>query len=390
MLFPFLGLFVSLAIWGTFYPVPGFIRPSDGFVRRIFGAFEAAACAGEIYCAIEVVRVYAGPWHRDSASHVREVTFGGFEEYICLLNGTEVKTSVAIQLGDETVVEQPVVDGGNCTDLVVAIGNDEEWLVETGYTGGDSPVFTSPVSPQAAGWAFAWCLVVLLCFCVGLVPYVAHTLSDAIERLGRYLEPSPKVARLLVVDCGSSSPDLLSSSYTSSGPSAFPLEREADDVFIHHMVEEAISRLELQRLVAVSPELQCILKGWTLRPRGAVDTLTNPVPVVSPVAANQSPAHQPWQRWALVVYRPGDHNVVYHNVCILLARWRQTVEMAVPVTDEQREETVPAIEDTAAPEEPPQRRNRTGQKHRKRRGKRREREEREREEREREEPCPGL
>jgi hypothetical protein len=358
-------------------------------VRRIFGAFEAAACAGEIYCAIEVVRVYAGPWHRDSASHVREVTFGGFEEYICLLNGTEVKTSVAIQLGDETVVEQPVVDGGNCTDLVVAIGNDEEWLVETGYTGGDSPVFTSPVSPQAAGWAFAWCLVVLLCFCVGLVPYVAHTLSDAIERLGRYLEPSPKVARLLVVDCGSSSPDLLSSSYTSSGPSAFPLEREADDVFIHHMVEEAISRLELQRLVAVSPELQCILKGWTLRPRGAVDTLTNPVPVVSPVAANQSPAHQPWQRWALVVYRPGDHNVVYHNVCILLARWRQTVETAVPVTVEQQE-TVPAIEDTADPEGRPQRKKRASQKSRKRQGKRREREERERDERERDEPCPGL
>jgi hypothetical protein len=153
MLFPFLGLFVSLAIWGTFYPVPGFIRPSDGFVRRIFGAFEAAACAGEIYCAIEVVRVYAGPWHRDSASHVREVTFGGFEEYICLLNGTEVKTSVAIQLGDETVVEQPVVDGGNCTDLVVAVGNDEEWLVETGYAGGDSLVFISPILPQAAGWA---------------------------------------------------------------------------------------------------------------------------------------------------------------------------------------------------------------------------------------------
>ena len=204
--------------------------------------------------------------------------------------------------------------------------------METGYAGGDSPVFTSPIFPQAAGWAFAWCLAVLLCFCVGLVPSVAHTLSDAIERLGRYLEPSPKVARLLVVDCGSSSANLLSSSYTSSGSSALPLEREADDVFIHHMVEEAISRLERQRVVAVPPELQCILRSWTARPRGAGETLTNPVPVVSPVAVNQSPAHQPWQRWALVVYRPGDHNVVYHNVCILLARWRQTVDMAVPVT----------------------------------------------------------
>ena len=387
MLFPFLGVFISLAIWGSFYPVPGFIRPSDGFLGRISGAFEATTCAGGIYHVIEeVARVYVGPWHQDSAVHVQEVAFGGFEDYICLLNGTEAKSSVVIPLREETA-EQPVVDGGNCTDLVVAVGNDEEWLVETGYAGGDSLVFTSPISPQAAGWTFAWCLAVLLCFCVGLVPSVAHTLSDAIERLGRYLEPSPKVARLLVVDCGSSSPDLLSSSYTSSGPSALPLERGVDGVFIHHMVEEAISRLERQRVVAVPSELQCILRSWTARPQGAGETLTNPVPVVSPVAVNQSPAHQPWQRWALVVYRPGDHNVVYHNVCILLARWRQTVDMTVPVTV--GEETVPVIEDTAAPEEPPRKKNRPSQAFRRRRVKRREKEK----EREREEerwPCPGL
>ncbi|KAN0073246.1 hypothetical protein V8E54_008466 [Elaphomyces granulatus] len=168
---------------------------------------KKATYVGGIYRAIKVARVYVGPWHEDSASHVREVAFGGFEEYICLPNGTEVKASVAIPLGEETA-EQPIVDGKNSTDLVhVAAGNDEEWLVETGYVGGDSPVFTSPVFRQAAGWAFARCLAVLFYFCVGLVPSVAHTLSDAIERLGRYLEPSHKVARLLVVDCGSSSPD---------------------------------------------------------------------------------------------------------------------------------------------------------------------------------------
>ncbi|KAN0070993.1 hypothetical protein V8E54_011158 [Elaphomyces granulatus] len=351
MLFPFLGVFISLAIWGTFYPVPGFIRPSDGFLGRISGAFEATTCAGGIYHVIEeVARVYVGPRHQDSVVHVQEVAFGGFEDYICLLNGTEVKASVAIPLGEET------------------------------GAGGDSPVFTSPIFPQA----FAWCPAVLLCFCVGLVPSVAHTLSDAIERLGRYLEPSPKVARLLVVDCGSSSPDLLSSSYTSSGPSALPLEREVDDVFIHHMVEEAISRLERQRAVAVPSELQCILRSRTARSQGAGETLTNPVPVVSPVAVNQSPAHQPWQRWALVVYRPGDHNVVYHNVCILLARWRQTVDMTVPVTV--GEETVPAIEDTAVPEEPPRKKNRPSPAARKRRAKRRERERQEKEG----EDHPGL
>jgi hypothetical protein len=255
----------------------------------------------------------------------------------------------------------------------VFVGNGEEWLVETGYAGGDSPVFTSPVFPQAADWAFAKCLAVLLCFCVGLVPFVAHILFAAVERLGVYLEPSHKVARLLVVDGDSSSLDLLSSSYTSSGSSALPLEREADEVFIHHMVEEAISRLERQRVVAVAPELQCILRSWTARPQGAVETLTNPVPVVFPVAVNGPPAHQPWQRWALVVYRPGDHNVVYHNVCILLARWRQTVEMAVPV--QHCRETVPAIENTAVPAEPRKKKNRPGKSQRRREGKRKEMEE---------------
>ena len=313
--------------------------------------------------------MYVGPWHQDSASHIQEVTFGGFEEYLCLLNGTEVKASGAIPLGGETA-EQPVVDGRNCTDLVVFVGNGEEWLVETGYAGSDSPVFTSPVFPQAADWAFAKCLAVLLCFCVGLVPFVAHILFAAVERLGIYLEPSYKVARLLVVDGDSSSLDLLSSSYTSSDSFALPLEREADDVFIHHMVEEAISRLERQSVVAVAPELQCILKSWAARHRGAVETLSNPVPVVSPVAVNQSPAHQPWQRWALVVYRPGDHNVVYHNVCILLARWRQTVEMAVPV--QHCREPVPAIENTAAPTEPRKKKNRPGQAQRRRLGRRKE------------------
>ena len=381
MLFPFVGLFLSLAIWGTLYPVPGFIRPSDGFMRRISGAFQATACAGGIYRAIEVARVYVGPWHQDSTSHIHEVTFGGFEEYLCLLNGTEVKASVAIPLGGETA-EQPVVDGRNSTDPIVFVGNGEEWLVETGYAGGDSPVFTSPVFPQAADWAFAKCLAVLLCFCVGLVPCVAHILFAAVEWLGMYLEPSHKVARLLVVDGDSSSLDLLSSSYTSSGSSALPLEREADEVFIHHMVEEAISRLERQSVVAVAPELQCILKSWTAWHRGAVETLSNPVPVVSPVAVNQSPAHQPWQRWALVVYRPEDPNVVYQRVCILLARWRHTVEMAVPVSGGHQDTTVPATEDTAAPEGRPRRKNRPSQAQRRREGKRKQRE-REREEMER-------
>jgi hypothetical protein len=152
MLFPFLGLFVSLVIWGTFYTVPGFIRPSDDFVRRLSGAFQATACVGQVY-------------------HVIEVT----------------------------------------------------WM------------------PTA--WAFAWWyLAVIICFCVG------H----------------------------------------------------------------------------------------------------------------------------LVVHRPEDHNVVYQRVCILLARWLHTAEMAVPV--QHCQETVPVPDDVAAPEGRRKRKNRASQAQRRRQGRRKQKE----------------
>ena len=364
LLLPFLGVFVSFVIWGTFYPVPGFIRPTDDFVRRLSGAFQATACIGQVYRVIEVTRMYAGPWHQDTASHVQGAAFGGFEDYICLINGTEAKASVVIPLGEETVEQ----------DLVVAVGSDE----------GHSTVSRSPFFPRAAGWAFAWWfLAFLFCFCVGLVPYVAHALRDTKEKLVRYLEPPPKVARLLVADGGSAPLDSLCGTFTSSGSSALLLKGEVDDVFIHRMVEKAIICLEQRRAVAVSPELEtCICKSWIVGPRGAVESLTNPVPVVSSVAVDQSSAHQPWQRWALVVYRPEDYNVVYQRVCILLARWREMARgMAVPIEETvPATKTVPDTEDTAAPEGRRRKKNRPNKGARQRRRNRVEKEEREREE----------
>jgi hypothetical protein len=263
------------------------------------------------------------------------------------VNGTETKASVVIPLGEETVEQ----------DLVVAGGSDE----------GHSTVSRSPFFSRAAGWAFAWWfLAFLFCFCVGLVPHVAHTLRDAKEKLVRYLEPSPKVARLLVADGGSDTLDSLCGGAFTNSP-ALPSKGEADGVFIHRMVEKAIIRLEQRRAVAVSPELECIIKGWIVGAQGARESLTNPVPVVSS-------AHQPWQRWALVVYRPEDHNVVYQRVCILLARWREMArEIAV-------EETVTATEDTADPEGHRRRKNRPNKAARQRRRNRVAMEEKEREE----------
>ena len=58
-------------------------------------------------------------------------------------------------------------------------------------------------------------------------------------------------------------------------------------------------------------------------------------------------------------YRPEDPKVVYQRLWILLAKWRQTVEMAVPA--QHRREIVPATEDTDAPEGRRKRKNRARQ-----------------------------
>jgi hypothetical protein len=335
ILLPFLGVWVSFVVWGTFYPVPGFSRPSDDFRVRLAGATRATGITGQFSCfGIMAWGYYEASWHQDIAPQVQEATFGGFDDYICFINGTEAKASVVIPLGEETVEE----------DLVAAFGSDE------GY----STVSRSPFFPRVR-----WFLTFLFCFCM-----VAHTLGDAKEKLVRCLEPPPKVARLLVADGGSNTLDSLCGAFTNTGPSALPSKGEADGVFIHRMVEKAIIRLEQRRAVAVSPELEYIIKGWIVGPR---ESFPNPVPVVSS-------AHQPWQRWALVVYRPEDHNVVYQRVCILLARWREMArEIAV-------EETVTATEDTADPEGRRRRRNRPSKGARQRRRNRLEKEEREREE----------
>src|ERR1700684_3427309 len=46
-----LGLFVILAVWGTFCP------PLDDFVRCSTGTFEVTIYAGQIYCIIMMARI---------------------------------------------------------------------------------------------------------------------------------------------------------------------------------------------------------------------------------------------------------------------------------------------------------------------------------------------
>lgn len=72
MILPFIGVFISLTLWGTFYPVPGLTDPRQPFVKRIAGAMEATTMAKGIYDlteAMTTVYLEAHPAHRVVAGH---------------------------------------------------------------------------------------------------------------------------------------------------------------------------------------------------------------------------------------------------------------------------------------------------------------------------------
>jgi hypothetical protein len=90
LLFLSLGLFVILAVWGTFCP------PLDDFVRCSTGAFEITSYAGQIYCMMIVRIIYAV---LGITTQGEESTLGALRTMSRgLVNATEAKASVLIPL----------------------------------------------------------------------------------------------------------------------------------------------------------------------------------------------------------------------------------------------------------------------------------------------------
>ncbi|GES62780.1 hypothetical protein ATEIFO6365_0005060600 [Aspergillus terreus] len=73
MILPFIGVFLSLTIWGTFLPVPGLTTPNDPLIRRISAAIEVTTMAKGIHDLAELAtasaHTYRAPSPQPSAVH---------------------------------------------------------------------------------------------------------------------------------------------------------------------------------------------------------------------------------------------------------------------------------------------------------------------------------
>lgn len=347
MLFPFVGIFALVALWGTFLPVPLLSDPSEGFVKRLSGAMHATTLSKGVYDLAELVSAYVPPGYGEA--YFRGVVYDGSKELI--VTPTDVETGLS---------------------LVIRLGNDETGASSRGNTSSDEPpVSGSSFTLSASGYLVLAVGLVAVAWArwTGLVSLGASKLEEALDNLESLLDSwsSPKVAHYLVADGVPSAYDAVvalvegnealisgdSTGYqagtsTSSVSVVPPTKQESLDVWIHRKVMEAISRLERRRAVAAFPELEsCTTAGSTATADGAVESFTTKSLDASDVSEDDSCFRLPRQ-WALVVRRPENLApvMVFQFVCALAANW----ERHLASSDQQTAiEVVQGAEDAPAP-----------------------------------------
>jgi hypothetical protein len=301
MIFPFIGLFISLTLWGALFPVPRVSDPSESFVDRLTGAMRVTILVKGAFDLVEMFSTHGTlPRHEDPVPCFQEVApWVDFAELADLPNGkTETGLSEGIPLWVETIEEEPVV--GNGSDMSPSWGH----VVDIESTGPESVVSTSPAPSRVVILVVGLAALAVLCSLLrAFVPADAYKLEDALEKLNSFLEPSPKAA-CLVADCGPSVYDEVVALVDESGchdyfnslpggsesDSDLPLEEEVAVVYIHCEVEMDNTRLEQQRVTGVPPEVEpCIIEGrtipgWTAMSGGLVEPSTTPVPAGSDVS----------------------------------------------------------------------------------------------------------
>ncbi|GIC84578.1 uncharacterized protein Aud_000396 [Aspergillus udagawae] len=380
MLLPFIGGFIFLTLWGSFFQVPGNNDPHGRFGRTISDAVGTTALAKGIYDLAEAMTsMYTAPGHKEFL-YVRSTGFPSPAAHVGFPNATGTRKStisVAIPLWEEADVLQICVDSGP-VDCDTAASN-------------------SPASSSRVGLVVAWGLLAFVALLwKGLVSFGVSALGDELSWLGQFLEGTPKVAHYIAADSAPSlyeEVDALVEGKMSSGVAvsssdvdaltrsaiAAPLEEQQTWRFvsIHPEVEKAIFRLERQRIVAASPELDSrTVKGPKVNPNGVVDGLTDIAQGTSDVVG--SCALHSSRKWALVLRRPENLSpiLVLQLVCALLASWESHAASAVSDSPGSQVAQEPEADAEGAPTPGSQRRKRPSQAKRKRYARRlREREE---------------
>ncbi|KAI9929285.1 hypothetical protein ASPWEDRAFT_168875 [Aspergillus wentii DTO 134E9] len=337
MIFPFVGLFVSLALWGTFFPVPGLIEPEQSFVKRLSGAMGATAMVKGVYDLAEVISsAYMDDHLHNDSVYVNLAGFESLVDHVNPLNtSTETSLSVVYPLWEE-VDQRPVVN----------------------ITVRDSPRRQTYLSPMACLLFALFVVFYTMGFATfmvflwrGIVSLCAYTPGEVTEKPDRCFGGVPKVVHYLATDRalslyeemetlveGSQSSELIKSgplvtSPASSGTVALSTMQPALTVSILREVEKAISRQHRQRELAVVSELDFrTAKGQEdCTPISAADvTLTTATPDPSDVIG--SDALRSPRQWALVVRRPENlaSVLVLQLACALLASWERYTVSVVP------------------------------------------------------------
>ncbi|EAW11509.1 uncharacterized protein ACLA_092070 [Aspergillus clavatus NRRL 1] len=276
--------------------------------------------------------VCTAPRHKDSV-HVRSTGFSSPADRVDFPNVTDTwkpTISVVIPLWEEAGVLRIYVDSR-------PVDRDAE-------------ASESPESSLLVRLAFEWGLLAFIVLLgKGFVSLVAFALGE-LGKLGRFLEGTPKVGLYLAADSAPSlyeevdalvEGNVLSQAVASGAAdrsltlfgTLTPLEVQQvlNIVYILPQVEQAISRLERQRLVTVFSNLGFrTVQEPIVNPNGIVDGLMDTAQGTPDVLDSSAP-HLP-RKWALVVRRPENLSplMVFQLVCALLAGWERHTASAVP------------------------------------------------------------
>lgn len=349
MLFlPFVGLFVGLSLWGSFFPIPGFSSPDESFIKRITGSMHLTIIAKGIHGMAEVITSGYGPGHSANGPYLQYMDFA---DPFMIINGTSpIASSLDARLLDETflirtstVPQKSLAACVTVSDGTVPAERGREYS-EKVSTSSESSVCSTFVAGAGA-----------LVFATAL--WFAYILADEarIVKFLRFLDlvlPGDGANRLhignglslyeemdfLVVEGKLPwttlrvNSDTRAESSTSSDDYGWIRE-----VSILRQVEKTISRLERQRALSiVCEELARILRVLEAKSSGGSET----APDASDAAADLRDARQR----ALVVRRPENLApvMVFQLVCALCTSWERNIASAVPVSSE---DPVQAAED---------------------------------------------
>jgi hypothetical protein len=174
---PFIGLIVSLTLWGSFAPVPFTnINPHESFVGRLSGAFKAAYVATGTYELVQTVSISTSNYGRDVVAPAVNDS-----NPIILPTPTRASTQFVYDLRTVELKEpsRTTSDG---------VGSDSK--------------NTSVTFAQGMIMFVVGSLLLGLLQRLGLVSYTVQTLDELLDKLGNKLSAPPKkpIYYLEVVD----------------------------------------------------------------------------------------------------------------------------------------------------------------------------------------------